>query len=124
MTAPPSAASPRRTAEIVALADYRTRHAQYKADPDSQAVHRQHPFIVVWDDHELANNTWSGGAQNHNPEKGEGDWFVRRNAAVQAFFEWMPIREDAAALSPLIYRTHPVRRPRGSHHARHAPRRP
>lgn len=92
--------------EILALTDYRMRHAQYKADPDSQAVHRQHPFIVVWDDHELANNTWSGGAQNHNPEKGEGDWFVRRNAAVQAFFEWMPIREDAAALSPLIYRTH------------------
>lgn len=96
---------PEPNKEIVALADYRARHAQYKADPDSQAVHRQHPFIVVWDDHELANNTWSGGAQNHNPEKGEGDWFARRSAAVQAFFEWMPIREDAAALSPLIYRT-------------------
>jgi alkaline phosphatase D len=96
---------PEPNKEIVALSDYRARHAQYKADPDSQAVHRQHPFIVVWDDHELANNAWSGGAQNHNPEKGEGDWFVRRNAAVQAFFEWMPIREDAAALSPLIYRT-------------------
>ena len=91
---------PQPNAEIVALADYRARHAQYKADPDSQAVHRQHPFIVVWDDHELANNAWSGGAENHNPEQGEGDWFVRRNAAVQAFFEWMPIREDAAGAEP------------------------
>ena len=72
--------------------------------PDSQAVHRQHPFIVVWDDHGLANNAWSGGAENHQPEKGEGDWSVRRNA-VQAFFEWMPIREDAATLAPRIYRT-------------------
>lgn len=89
--------------EIVALADYRARHAQYKADPDSQAVHRQHPFIVVWDDHELANNAWSGGAQNHQPA--EGEWWPRRNAAVQAFFEWMPIREDAASLGPRIYRT-------------------
>ena len=91
--------------EIVMLADYRLRHAQYKADPDTQAVHRQHPFIVVWDDHELANNTWSGGAENHNPERNEGDWYVRRDAAVRAFLEWMPIRERAAALSPRIYRT-------------------
>ena len=90
---------------MVALADYRQRHAQYKADPDSQEVHRQHPFIVVWDDHELTNNAWFGGAENHDPDQGEGDWFVRRNAAVQAFFEWMPIREDARALSPRIYRT-------------------
>jgi alkaline phosphatase D len=96
---------PEPNAEILNVADYRARHAQYKADPDSQEVHRQHPFIVVWDDHELANNAWSGGAENHNPERGEGDWYLRRNAAVRAFFEWMPIREDAAALAPRIYRT-------------------
>ncbi|MBI3262553.1 MAG: alkaline phosphatase D family protein [Acidobacteria bacterium] len=79
--------------EIVTLGDYRARHAQYKTDPDLQEVHRQHPFIAVWDDHEIANNTWSGGAQNHNPEAGEGDWAARKAAAVQAYFEWMPIRE-------------------------------
>jgi alkaline phosphatase D len=93
--------SPNR--EMVALADYRERHAQYKADPDSQEVHRQHPFIVVWDDHEITNNAWRGGAENHQP--GEGEWITRRDAAVQAFFEWMPIREDAQALAPRIYRT-------------------
>jgi len=92
-------------AEILALADYRARHAQYKADPDSQAVHRQHPFLVVWDDHELANNAWSGGAENHNPDKGEGSWESRRRAAVRAYFEWMPIRETAASPGPRIYRT-------------------
>jgi alkaline phosphatase D len=91
--------------EVVTLADYRMRHAQYKSDPDLQDVHRQHPFAVVWDDHELTNNTWWGGAQNHNPDSHEGDWYIRRDAAVRAFFEWMPIREDAAALSPRIYRT-------------------
>ena len=91
--------------EMVALADYRERHAQYKADPDAREVHRQHPFIVVWDDHELTNNAWREGAENHNPDQGEGDWFVRRDAAVRAFFEWMPIREDAQALSPRIYRS-------------------
>src|SRR5215218_7385684 len=78
--------------EVIALAEYRERHAQYKLDPDSQAVHRQHPFIVTWDDHEFANNTWRGGAENHDAT--EGDWLARRNAAQQAYYEWMPMRED------------------------------
>jgi alkaline phosphatase D len=77
--------------EIVSLADYRTRHAQYKRDPDLQAAHRQHPFVAVWDDHELANNAWRGGAQNHQP--GEGDWAERQRNALRAYLEWMPIRE-------------------------------
>lgn len=90
--------------EIVALQDYRARHAQYKADPDSQEVHRQHPFIVVWDDHEFGNNAWSGGAENHDPDQGEGDWNARRAAATQAYYEWMPIREDAQTRQSRIYR--------------------
>ena len=90
--------------EMVALQDYRERHAQYKADPDSQEIHRQHPFIVTWDDHEFTNNAWKGGAQNHDPDRGEGDWGVRRGAAVQAYFEWMPIREDAQTRQTRIYR--------------------
>ncbi len=90
--------------ELVALADYRTRHAQYKLDPDLQEAHRQHPFIVVWDDHELTNDTWRDGAENHNPDQGEGEWSIRRDAAVQAYFEWMPIREPREG-RPRIYRT-------------------
>lgn len=78
--------------EITSLQDYRQRHACYKADKDSIAVHRQHPFIVIWDDHEIANNAWQGGAQNHQPLT-EGNWQDRLNDAVQAYFEWMPIRE-------------------------------
>jgi alkaline phosphatase D len=89
--------------ELVALADYRGRHAQYKADPDCQEIHRQHPFICVWDDHEFANDAFAEGAGNHNPE--DGDWWARRAAAAQAYYEWMPIREDAQTLSPRIYRT-------------------
>ena len=90
--------------EMVALQDYRDRHAQYKADPDSQAVHAQHPFIAVWDDHEFANNTWMGGAENHDPDEGEGPWQARRAAAFQAYLEWMPIREDARTRQEQIYR--------------------
>jgi alkaline phosphatase D len=75
------------------LEDYRNRYATYRTDIDLQEAHRLHPFIVVWDDHESANDAWSGGAANHDPQK-EGDWATRRLAAYRAYLEWMPIRES------------------------------
>jgi alkaline phosphatase D len=96
---------PEPNKEIIALDDYRTRYAQYRRDPDLQEAHRQHPFIVVWDDHEIANNTWRDGAANHNPQNGEGDFAPRRAAAVQSYLEWMPIREDRFSREARIYRT-------------------
>ena len=88
---------PRPAGEAVTLQDYRQRYATYRLDPDLQDAHRQHPFIAIWDDHESANDTWRGGAQNHNPELGEGDWPTRRAAAWRAYMEWMPIREQPDA---------------------------
>ena len=82
---------PRR--EAVTLSDYRVRYATYRTDPDLQEAHRRHPFIAVWDDHELTNDAWLGGAANHNPDEGEGDWPTRRAAAYKAYLEWMPVRE-------------------------------
>ena len=84
------------TAEIVTLEDYRRRHAQYKTDPDLQEVHRQHVFIAVWDDHEVTNNAWQNGAENHQPET-EGDYAERKAAATRAYLEWMPVRADGDA---------------------------
>lgn len=78
--------------EALSLSDYRLRYAAYRLDPDLQAVHQRHPFIVSTDDHEGANDTWEGGAQNHNP--GEGDWAARRAAAMQAWHEWLPVGEQ------------------------------
>ncbi len=78
--------------EIVSLFDYRTRHAQYKTDAGSQAMHAAKPMLACWDDHESANNPWTGGAQNHQADK-EGGWSDRRAASIQAYFEWMPVRE-------------------------------
>ena len=86
---------PQPSHEAIALADYRARYATYRTDPDLQEAHRLFPFIAVWDDHELANDAWAGGAINHNPEKGEGDWATRRAAAYKAYLEWMPIRESS-----------------------------
>ena len=91
--------------EVVTLQDYRIRHAQYKADLDSQAMLRQHPLIAVWDDHESANDSWMDGAENHDPDQGEGDWLKRRTASVKAYYEWMPIRENRSAQQLQIYRS-------------------
>jgi alkaline phosphatase D len=79
--------------EASTLEDYRNRYATYRSDVDLQEAHRLHPFIVVWDDHESANDAWSGGAGNHDPLK-EGTWATRFAAAYRAYREWMPIRES------------------------------
>ncbi len=86
-----TARTPEPATEMVTLADYRARHAQYKRDADAQAVHRQHPFIAIWDDHEIANDSWMGGAQNHT-DGAEGLWAQRVAAGLKAYYEWMPIR--------------------------------
>lgn len=80
--------------ECLTLGDYRRRHAQYKTDPQLQAAHARAAWIVVWDDHETANDSWTGGAENHQPAT-EGDWNLRKAAAIKAYYEWMPIREPA-----------------------------
>jgi len=87
--------SPIPAKEITTLSDYRQRHAQYKTDPDLQALHRQIPFICVWDDHETTNNSYRASADNHT-EGEEGCWEERMGWAIRAYFEWMPIRDNAA----------------------------
>lgn len=77
--------------EITELDHYRQRHAQYKTDPNLQAVHQQFPMICVWDDHESANDSHVSGAENHD-EATEGAWRDRKSEAIQAYFEWLPIR--------------------------------
>ncbi|MGE3250773.1 MAG: alkaline phosphatase [Hyphomonadaceae bacterium] len=82
--------------ECLSLDDYRLRHAQYKAERELQDAHAAAPWIVVWDDHEVANDSWMGGAENHNASEREGAWADRKRAALQAYYEWMPIRDPEA----------------------------
>ena len=88
--------------EIIKLDDYRKRYALYRQDKDLQATHQRHPFIVIWDDHELANDTWRDGAENHQSD--EGSFSDRKLAALQAYFEWMPIRPVSNTDHLNIYR--------------------
>ncbi len=78
--------------EIVSLEDYRGRYSTYHLDPDLRYLHQQHGIIAVWDDHESANDSYEGGASNHQ-EDGEGSWEARKDRSRQAYFEWMPIRD-------------------------------
>jgi len=67
------------------LADYRQRYAQYKSDPQLQAMHARAPWILTWDDHEVEND-WAGDvSQNLEPDFG-----LRRAAAAQAYWEHQP----------------------------------
>ena len=93
---------PNPVGEVITLGDYRQRHAQYKTDPDSQAMHAAHPIIAVWDDHEICNDSWRTGAENH--DDGEGRWSKRRNESIQAYFEWMPIRGESRGKRTRIFR--------------------
>ncbi len=90
--------------EAVSLSDYRARHAQYKADAALQAMHAAHPVIAIWDDHEIADAAWAGGAGRHDTAL-SGPFAERRQAAMRAYHEWMPVREpprgaDRAVRSP------------------------
>jgi alkaline phosphatase D len=78
--------------EILTLADYRLRYASYRSDPKLQSLHANFPMIANTDDHEGANDSWEGGAQNHTAD--EGDWSARRNAAMQVWREWLPVGEQ------------------------------
>lgn len=84
---------PEPAGELLHLADYRLRYGSYRSDPNLQRLHARVPMIVQWDDHESANDSWEGGAQNHSPST-EGDWSARRAASIQAYREWMPVSDE------------------------------
>jgi len=85
------------------LDQYRRQHQGYKADnAELRELHRQHPMVVIWDDHETTNDAHETGAPPPNPAIGPL-WPLRRDAATQAFFEYLPIRDNPDG-SRRIYR--------------------
>ncbi|NBU74650.1 MAG: hypothetical protein EBS30_05465, partial [Planctomycetes bacterium] len=78
--------------EIINLDEYRQRYAQYNSDINLRELRASTPLIGIWDDHETANDSYAEGAENHQAAT-EGDWIARRDAALKAYYEWMPIRE-------------------------------
>ena len=77
--------------ETIRREDYWARYRGYRADPDLQALHARVPAVTMWDDHEIANDAWRGGAENHGRD--EGDWAARVAAAKAAYRDWMPVSD-------------------------------
>jgi alkaline phosphatase D len=90
--------------ECLTLADYRARYAQYRSDPDLKRLHASLPLIAVWDDHEIANDAYVTGAENHT-EGAEGAFADRVAAALKVWHEWMPIRTPDMTDLRHIYRS-------------------
>ena len=87
----------------ITLDQYRTRHKSYKADnAELCELHRQHPMIAIWDDHETCNDNYTEGAPPPNPAVGPA-YTLRKGFATQAYFEHLPIRDNADG-SCRIYR--------------------
>ncbi len=93
--------------ECKTLDDYRRRYAQYHLDPDVQAMHHSLPIIPACDDHELADGAWRGGATEHKPDR-DGPWSKRLGEAMQARYEWLPIRLPDPADLTRFHRTVPL----------------
>lgn len=90
--------------ELVTLPDYRTRYAQYRADPALQDLHARVPFVCIWDDHEIVNGSWSRGSLDHLVDE-MGSWKARRDAAMQAYHEWLPLRLSKPDQKDRIFRS-------------------
>lgn len=87
------------TTEILTLEDYRLRYRQYRTDEGLQLAHQKKPFIVVWDDHEITNDAYKDGAENH--DESEGDYQERLLRAIQVHSEYLPVRTNTQGV---IYR--------------------
>jgi alkaline phosphatase D len=87
--------------EVITADDYHIRYAQYRRDPQLLAAHAVHPFICIWDDHEVANDSYTTGAENHDALT-EGSYLTRMTSAKEIYYNWMPIREQA---NGAIYRS-------------------
>ncbi|KAA8722412.1 phosphodiesterase [Corynebacterium phocae] len=91
--------------EIVTLEDYRIRYGRYRTDSHLQAAHAAAPWVVTWDDHESANDSWRAGAENHTDGEVEGTWPKRYSQALQAYLEWMPVRAAQVSEQGHLYRS-------------------
>jgi len=90
--------------EIYSLDDYRRRYAQYKLDADLQSSHASTAWFCTWDDHEIDNNWVQALDQDGTPPE---IFMLRQQAAMQAFYEHMPMRRSAfpRGSATQLYRT-------------------
>nr|WP_246294758.1 alkaline phosphatase D family protein [Schlegelella koreensis] len=77
------------------LDQYRARYATYKSDPALQAAHAACPWLLVWDDHEVAND-YAG----LNGPASDAGFAAQRAAAYQAYWEHQPFQKALRPRGP------------------------
>jgi alkaline phosphatase D len=85
------------------LASYRLRYGWYHLDPSLRNLHQQYPMVVIWDDHEFANDAFADTSSNHHPAT-QGTWAVRKANAIRVFKEWIPMREDTSKINVIAFK--------------------
>jgi alkaline phosphatase D len=76
------------------LAEFRNRYGLYKSDRDLQRAHAAFPWLMTWDDHEVADDYANDRSRNQS----DSAFFLRmRAAAYRAYWEHMPL---PAAIRP------------------------
>ncbi|MCK4221806.1 MAG: alkaline phosphatase D family protein, partial [Dehalococcoidia bacterium] len=97
------------------LSNYRDLYKTYRSDEMLQQLHERFPMIVIWDDHEYADDSWQDVATHFNGRVDEKDP-TRKRDAERAFFEYIPIEiglgandeleigEDILYPNSLVYR--------------------
>jgi len=85
------------------LASYRLRYGWYHLDPSLRNLHQQYPMVVIWDDHEFANDAFADTSSAHRPAT-QGTWAVRKATAIRVFKEWIPMREDTSKINIIAFK--------------------
>jgi alkaline phosphatase D len=80
--------------EVQTLDEYRAKYQLYKADPDLQAMHAAHPFLAIWDDHEVEDN-YAGSNAGDATLQQRVPFLERKSAAYQVFYDYMPFSRIA-----------------------------
>ncbi len=83
--------------EPFTLEEYRARHSLYRSDSDLQAAHAIAPWMVTFDDHEVDNNYADDVPEDETQLR---QFPLRRTAAYQAYYEFMPLRRSSLPRGP------------------------
>ncbi len=79
------------------LGHYRQHHAAYRQEADLRACHAAHPWLMVWDDHDVLNDY--AGLTEPDDRLQQAQFVKLRAAAYQAYFEHLPISPKRAPVA-------------------------
>ena len=93
-----------RDGEVQTREEYRAKYRLYRSDPDLRAMHAAHPFVAIWDDHEVEDN-YAADEPGEATQEQRVPFAERRTNAYRAFNEYMPFFDPERGGELRIYRS-------------------